>query len=317
MSHQKYRAVLLILAATFSAALAAAPVVEFANEKPRKLSRGAFFDPAEAARQVEIGPGGLTVHIDRARQNPEQTWFAVSVTGGRDVDWTDRRVSLFVRRSDPSPVRRDIAIDCHDRDRETFKFKPVSVITLADGVTRLDYHFTETGTACKPWGKKANGKIDRPLHVGGVLPMYSGPQAAGDITFIRLAAAEEERAEASVEAFDAIDPTRAFPGPKPFPGPDAILLKMPQPESGVAQVAIQDESNEQYLHLRAKLADGAATFVTNLPHAHRYQLRHAFFWPKGRKGTLPITNAVFTACTRTTQAGAPIRDKKRASSRPA
>ena len=72
----------------------------------------------------------------------------------------------------------------------------------------------------------------------------------------------------------------------------------------MAQVAIQDESNEQYLHLRAKLTDGAATFVTNLPHAHRYQLRHAFFWPKGRKGTLPITNAVFSACTRTTQAGA-------------
>ena len=298
------RAVPLFLALSMSAALAAAPVVEFANEKPRKLSRGAFLDPAEAARQVEIGPDGLTVHIDRARQDPEQTWFAVSVTGGRDVDWTDRRVSLFVRRSDPSPVRRDIAIDCHDSDRETFKFKPVSVITLADGVTRLDYHFTETGTACKPWGKKANGKIDRPLRIGGVLPAFSGPQAAGDITFIRLAAAEEERAEATVEAFDAIDPTRAFPGPKPFPGPDAILLKMPAPEAGVAQITIQDESNEQYLHLRAKLADGAATFVTNLLHAHRYQLRHAFFWPKGRKGTLPITNAVFTACTRTTQAGA-------------
>ena len=158
------KSIVMMLVAVISAALAAAPVVEFANEKPRKLSRGVFLDPAEAARQVEIGPGGLTVHIDRARQDPEQTWFAVSVTGGRDVDWTDRRVSLFVRRSDPSPVRRDIAIDCHDRDRETFKFKPVSVITLADGVTRLDYHFTETGTACKPWGKKANGKIDRPLH---------------------------------------------------------------------------------------------------------------------------------------------------------
>ena len=70
MSRQINRAVPLCLAALLSTALAAAPVVEFANEKPRKLSRGAFLDPAEAARQVEIGPGGLTVHIDRARQDP-------------------------------------------------------------------------------------------------------------------------------------------------------------------------------------------------------------------------------------------------------
>ena len=85
------RAIPLFFVAALSAALAAAPVVEFAQEKPRKLSRGAFLDPAEAARQVEIGPGGLTVHIDRTRQDPEQTWFAVSVTGGRDVDWTDQK----------------------------------------------------------------------------------------------------------------------------------------------------------------------------------------------------------------------------------
>jgi hypothetical protein len=298
------RAFPFILSAAMSVALAAAPVVDFAQEKPRKLTRGAFLDPAEAARQVEIGPAGLTVHIDRARQDPEQTWFSVSVTGGRDVDWNGRRVSLFVRLSDPSPVRRDIAIDCHDRDTETFKFKPISALTLADGVTRLDYHFTETGTSCKPWGKKANGKIDGALRIGGVLPAFSGPHAAGDITFIRLAAAEEERTAATVEAFDEIDPKRAFPGPKPFTGPDAILLKMPQPGAGVAQIVIQDESNEEYIRLRAKLVDGAATFVTNLPHANRYQLRQAFFWPKGQKGTLPITNAVFTACTHTTQAGA-------------
>ena len=287
-----------------SAALAAAPVVEFANEKPRKLTRGAFLDPAEAARQVEAGPGGLTIHIDRARQDPEQTWFGVPVHGARGIDWTDRRVSLFVRLSDPAPVRRDIAIDCPDRDGETFKYKPVSALTLADGTLRLDYHFTETGTACKPWGKKANGKIDRPLRLGAVMPTFSGPQAAGDITFIRLVAAEEERAETTVEAFDAIDPTRSFPGPKPFDGPDGILLQMSAPAEGVAQLVIQDESNEESLRLRAKLVDGAATFATNLPHAHRYQFRQAFYWPKGSKGTLPITNGVFTARTRTTQAGA-------------
>ena len=89
-----------------SAALAAAPVVEFANEKPRKLTRGAFLDPAEASRQVEAGPGGLTIHIDRARQDPEQTWFGVPVHGARGIDWTDRRVSLFVRLSDPATARR-------------------------------------------------------------------------------------------------------------------------------------------------------------------------------------------------------------------
>ena len=192
-----------------------------------KLTRGAFLDPAEAARQVEVGPGGLTVHIDRARQDPEQTWFGVPVLGARGIDWTDRRVSLFVRLSDPAPVRRDIAIDCPDRDGETFKYKPVSALALADGTLRLDYHFTETGTACKPWGKKANGNIDRPLRLGAVMPAYSGPQAAGDITFIRLVVAEDERAEATVEAFDAIDPTRSFPGPKPFNGPDGILLRLP------------------------------------------------------------------------------------------
>ncbi len=287
-----------------SVALAAAPVVEFAQEKPRKLTRGAFLDPAEAARQMEVGPDGLTVHIDRTRQDPEQTWFGVPVIGARGIDWTDRRVSLFVRLSDPAPVRRDIAIDCPDSDNETFKYKPVSALALADGTLRLDYHFTETGTACKPWGKKANGKIDRPLRLGAVMPTFSGPLAAGDITFVRLVVTEEDRAEATVEAFDAIDPTRSFPGPKPFNGPDGILLQIPTPTEGVAQLVIQDESNEEYFRLRAKLVDGAATFATNLPHAHRYQLRQAFYWPKGEKGTRPITNGVFTARTRTTQAGA-------------
>ena len=298
------KSIVMMLVAIISAALVAAPVIEFANEKPRKLARGAFLDPAEAARQVEVGPGGLTVHIDRARQDPEQTWFGVPVLGARGIDWTDRRVSLFVRLSDPAPVRRDIAIDCPDSDNETFKYKPVSALALADGTLRLDYHFTETGTACKPWGKKANGKIDRPLRLGAVMPTYSGPQAAGDITFIRLVITEEDRAEATVEAFDAIDPTRSFPGPKPFNGPDGILLQMPTPAEGVAQLVIQDESNEEYLRLRAKLVDGAATFATNLPHAHRYQFRQAFYWPKGEKGTRPITNGVFTARTCTTQAGA-------------
>ena len=298
------RAVPLYLAAAMSAALVAAPVVEFANEKARKLSRGAFLDATEAERQVEVGPGGLTVHVDRARQAPEHTWFGVPVLGARGVDWTDRRVSLFVRLSDPSPIRRDIAIDCPDRDGETFKYKPVSRLALADGTMRLDYHFTESGTACKPWGKKANGKIDRPLRLGGILPSFAGPLAAGDVTFIRLVAAEEEHVEATVDAFDAIDPTRAFPGPKPFAGPDGILLKMSEPAAGVAQLTIQDESNEERINLRARIVDGAATFATNLPHAHRYQFRQAFFWPKGQKGTRPITNAVFTARTRTTQAGA-------------
>ena len=185
------KSIVMMLVAIISAALVAAPVIEFANEKSRKLSRGAFLDPAEAARQVEIGPGGLTVHIDRARQDPEQTWFGVPVLGARGIDWTDRRVSLFVRLSDPAPVRRDIAIDCPDSDNETFKYKPVSALALADGTLRLDYHFTETGTACKPWGKKANGNIDRPLRLGAVMPAYSGPQAAGDITFIRLVVAED------------------------------------------------------------------------------------------------------------------------------
>ena len=298
------RIALALFAAAASAVLAAAPVVEFAQEKPRKLTRGAFLDPAEAERQVEVGPGGLTVHVDRTRQNPDHAWFGVPVLGARGIDWADRRVSLFVRFTDPAPVRRDIAIDCPDRDNETFKYKPVSALTLADGTMRLDYHFAETGTACKPWGKKANGKIDRPLRLGAVMPTYAGPQAAGDVTFIRLVVEEDDRAEATVEAFDAIDPTRSFPGPKPFPGPDGIRLKMPEPAEGVAMLVIQDESNEEYLRLRAKLVDGTATFATNLPHAHRYQFRQAFYWPKGQKGTRPITNAVYTARTRTTQAGA-------------
>ena len=42
------RIALALFAAAASAVLAAAPVVEFAQEKPRKLSRGAFLDPAEA-----------------------------------------------------------------------------------------------------------------------------------------------------------------------------------------------------------------------------------------------------------------------------
>ena len=299
------RAVSSLIVAAVSTALAAAPVVEFSQEKPRRLFRGAFLDPAEAERQVEVGPGGLTVHVDRARQDPDHTWFGVSVQGGNGADWTDRRVSLFVRLPEPSPVRRSIAIDCHDRDGETFKYKPVSIVTLAGGVTRLDYMFSEAGTACKPWGKKANGRIDRPLHVGGVLPSLAGPLAAGDVTFIRIAAAEEERVPATVDAFDEIDQTRSFPGPKPFTGPDGILLKMPDAVAGVAQLTIVDEGSEKHVNLRAPLADGTATFVTNLPHARRYRFLRAFCWPKGGNGrTLTITNAVLTARTHATQAGA-------------
>lgn len=202
------------------AAWAAAPQLDFSVPGSLRVVRGAFRDGAEG--QITFGADGATLRLDESRaKTNEPTYYALAPVPACQADWRDRRVSLYVKLGDPSPVRRSLSLDFRDADGETFRYKPVSVQWLGN-VTRLDYQVTEKGTCIETWGKKKNGRFDGKVRLNALLGSYAREIGAGEVVYVKLAAAESNLSR-TIDAFIPISEDKTFPGPKPLPAFEEVL----------------------------------------------------------------------------------------------
>ena len=216
MKHFTFLA-LLALAATAHGS--PAPRLEFSVPGSLRVVRGAFRDGGE---QITYGPEGATVKLDAARvKASEPSYYALAPVPACKADWRDRRVSLYVKLGDPSPVRRSLSLEFRDADGETFRYKSVSVLCLGD-VTRLDYVVTEKGVSLKTWGKKTNGRFDGTVRLGALLGSYVPEVGAGEVVYVKLVSAEANLAR-TIDAYIPISEDKTFPGPKPHPKFEEVL----------------------------------------------------------------------------------------------
>ena len=158
--------------------------VDFSRPGCLRVTRGAFADGAPD--QIVYSADGATVKLDATRVRKDQPiYFSLSPQGVADEVWANRRVSVFVRLTKPSPVLRSLSVEFHDADGEAFRYKPVKG-TERDGLVRLDYHVTEKGVSTETWGKRRNGRFDGPLRFCGLLGSYWSKTAAGTVTYVRM-----------------------------------------------------------------------------------------------------------------------------------
>ena len=198
----------------------AAPRLDFSVPGSLRVTRGAFQDGA--AGQISYSAGGATVKLDAARvKASEPSYYALAPVPACKTDWRDRRVSLYVKLGDPSPVRRSLSLDFYDADGETFRYKPVSVLCLGD-MTRLDYVVTEKGVSLKTWGKKTNGRFDGTVRLGALLGSYVPEVGAGEVVYVKLVS-EEANLARTIDAYIPISEDKTFPGPKPHPKFEEVL----------------------------------------------------------------------------------------------
>ena len=247
-----------------------AVLVDFTQPNNWKLWRGRDRDPQAGERQTRQRPEGTVVHLDAAKaKDPHFASIAAGWAAGAEIAGTGTVVRLVTRQPSPSPIRQTPGpgLLLTDRTGEHYQYWPVDVRTVGEDVTYV-YRLTEKGYVDRPWSGDENGRWDPPMRVSDFLPTYEGKDAAGDITLVRLETADGGEPVASRETVLGCEPEKdvyayqhgwvrysAFPGPKPFRGPDEVYVRTEPALKGRGELKLRNVASKEVRVFEAELMD--------------------------------------------------------------
>ena len=220
-------------------------LVDFSKVKETDFSMvmGAFLDRREP-KQLEVGPQGLTVRVDDAREKPGTPWATLAFPRSlSSADFAGRAFVLVFVGKLQGRITRSIAINVTDANGETFQFEPKSMEndrTTGD----LRFVFDTASLSGKPgWGGKVNdGKMDRPARLSG-LNFHYRRSGRGECVLKSVESIPPEtavpRTTASVEP---ISTDVQSPGAAPFHGAQELVFEVEPAFVGKATLTLSTES---------------------------------------------------------------------------
>ena len=251
--------------------------VDFASAGTKcTLSAGRFVREEDAARQMTVGPDGLTVLFDTEREGKNCRWATIvvppAVGGGRD--WSTLRIRLVLSGKPTGKARRNIALNLTDAHGETFQYFPCGYSADPDGNLCLEYDFA--GKHGKGWGGKSNQKMDAPARLSS-LNVHFGGGKTGRVTFRRVESADDAcGAERTVVSREPISTDTTYPGARPFNGPRTLVFEVSPAVSGTARLTLSSGSLGSAAKGRMDgfdgvVSNGVARFDLNLPYGRQYE----------------------------------------------
>ena len=251
--------------------------VDFASAGPKyTISTGQFARPEDAARQLSIGPDGLTVLFDSAREGKPYRWATISVPravgGGRD--WSTLRIHLLLTGKPTGKAKRDIALNLTDAYGETFQYYPCGFSEDAYGNLCLEYDFA--GKHGNGWGGDGNQQMDLPARLSA-LNVHFGGGKTGRVTFRRIES-DEDASDVlrTVVSREPVSTDTVYPGARPFHGPRTLTFEVTPAVSGTARLTLSSGSFGNAAQGRMDgfdgvVSNGIARFDLNLPYGRQYE----------------------------------------------
>ena len=251
--------------------------LDFASADPGYvMSTGQFARPDDAARQLSVGPDGLTALFDSAREGKPYRWATISVPravgGGRD--WSALRIRLVLVGKPMGKAKRDIALNLTDAHGETFQYYPCGFGTDAYGNLSLEYDFA--GKHGKGWGGDGNQQMDLPARLSA-LNVHFGGGKTGRVTFRRIESAEDACGlPRTVVSREPVSTDTVYPGARPFHGPRTLTFEVNPSVSGKARLTLSSGSFGNAAQGRMDgfdgiVSNGIARFDLNLPYGRQYE----------------------------------------------
>ena len=251
--------------------------LDFASADPGYvMSTGQFARPDDAARQLSVGPDGLTALFDSAREGKPYRWATISVPravgGGRD--WSALRIRLVLVGKPMGKAKRDIALNLTDAHGETFQYYPCGFGTDAYGNLSLEYDFA--GKHGKGWGGDGNQQMDLPARLSA-LNVHFGGGKTGRVTFRRIESAEDACGlPRTVVSREPVSTDTVYPGARPFHGPRTLTFEVNPSVSGKARLTLSSGSFGNAAQGRMDgfdgvVSNGVARFDLNLPYGRQYE----------------------------------------------
>ena len=272
----------LLVALAFTAGAMEKPAstgvfVDFTSADPGYvMSSGQFAKPDDAARQLSVGPDGLTALFDTAREGKPCHWATISVPkavgGGRD--WSALRIRLVLVGKPVGKAKRDIALNLTDAHGETFQYYPCGFSVDAYGNLCLEYDFA--GKHGRGWGGDGNQQMDLPARLSA-LNVHFGGGKTGRVTFRRIESAEDACGlPRTVVSREPVSTDTVYPGARPFHGPRTLTFEVSPAVSGKARLMLSSGSFGNAAQGRMDgfdgvVSNGIARFDLNLPYGRQYE----------------------------------------------
>lgn len=281
-----YRISLLVGLLILAAGTASAEVlVDFSRPNAWRLRRGRNPDAQVGALQTRLCTEGTVIHLDASKaKDPVFASVGVGYADGVEIGGTGRVVRLVTRQCRPSPVRQNPGpgLLLTDKTGEHYQYMPVEVCSAGETVTYV-YRLVEKGFRDRPWAGDGNRQWDPPMKVTEFFFSYDSDASEGDVTLVRLEVADEGVLVSSRETLLGCEQDKdiytyrggwvryaSFPGPKPFRGPDEVLVRTEPSFKGRVRLKVRN------MHSRAECVfetdwDGETVFKTHLHSSETYE----------------------------------------------
>ena len=295
-------------------------IVDF-SQPAWRMDFGRFIEPEDAAGQLSVGDDGLTIRIDRGRDDGRRYGSIVLLQRCR-VPFVATNQTLRLRAFLPKecPITMSIAIRFRDDGGEFFQYRPTRIDRRGE-VSDLYFCVSESTVSGETWGGNVNRKWDGPIRLWEINFSFNAAHPRGAFRFIRLETPETvERTVTSREAvmplveekniyrvynatsrwengrFRIDMPSRGFwmqpsylpPGPPRLHGAEEmIVLTEPAFEGGQVELGLRAEGTNEGKKI-TKPWKPETRFTIGAPFDTAWYLRSlAFALPKG------VTNATF------------------------
>ena len=148
--------------AVTASAVFAAPIVDF-SQPAWKMDFGKFIEPEDAASQLSVGADGLTIHIDRARDDGRK-YGSIVLPWQKQVPFVATNQTLRLRAHFPKdcPITMNIALRVRDKGGECFQYRPTQIVRRSE-VSELYFCVSESTISGETWGGNVNRKWDGPI----------------------------------------------------------------------------------------------------------------------------------------------------------
>ena len=171
--------------AVTASAVFAAPIVDF-SQPAWKMDFGKFTEAEDAASQLSVGADGLTIRIDRARDDGRK-YGSIVLPWQKQVPFVATNQTLRLRAHFPKdcPITMNIALRVRDKGGECFQYRPTQIVRQGE-VSELYFCVSESTISGETWGGNVNRKWDGPIRLCEINFSFNAAHPRGAFRFIRL-----------------------------------------------------------------------------------------------------------------------------------